>query len=487
MIETENVDVTPVIEAAALLPDVSCIPNIHFQRLFRTVPENIKRLVRHSVELMSSESDGSLTRGCIAILERLIPVVLMSVSNASELDWLFGGDSSLFADLYIALHGVLFTPGVVAPGTEVIWQWSAFSDSVARGQAVSLIFCAFAGEYFFPSDPDTPKLMRSAAAFDPNNALRLLKSVAAGVQAHDEPFLLSALPCVASLVIHDEACRKAMSESTLMEEIAELLYSDVARLSSVVPYTFWIEPYAIDMQLFAYSALLVGGEGCYDAERLVMAMIRSMQLLNETGKITVSHRVIMILLSALTGVKEKCASLETPVSVTFGTRYAFHTSSIALALLECVTMTFMTKGSEGLHPLLLCVIHNIAPHVVDTDVSAALWLARGLAHAIAIGSDTVVDGLLVAISRYVEHAPSKREKVRAVVASTVANYGESPRKEAIEEAINKTESGHAYPLIIDDVQTHLLWVKAVIIQLFGKRNRIKLGSLKTRELADVSK
>ncbi|OHT15857.1 hypothetical protein TRFO_13683 [Tritrichomonas foetus] len=480
--------VDSVIMKSAFLHDLSCISNIDIQMLYKRQPSLVKELILKSLDFMVNSTDVKIVQGCIHILARFLPVLSLSIINPNELEWLFVGEKSEIVNLFNELKSLLFAPNILNEEdaeNQFVWYWGTslrHSFETSRTDALSILFFGHAGSFFFPNFPEIQEQNQKHACVESNITKYLIESIAEGIWWHNIHFMTTALPYTCLALANDSNFRSSLKDSQLLNRLSEIVYVPVDDLNVVIHYTYSLSTIEVDILLACEICLLLEPKCNYDVVKMTVAAIHYLQLANETNKINANHRIALTILSVVTSTKENGKLLEESILANLGTKFVFQTSSVALALLEALTNTVLMNDSNGILPLVISCLHNISPFITDSE-KASSCIVTMIENAMKNDKKALTDALVVVIERYVTgdgDGNAKRETLKKLVGELAVFEGKSETKDQFLASIAETQLNHDFPLIIDQIESHITWAKSVVIQLFSKRNRITLEGIRKK-------
>jgi hypothetical protein len=469
-----SVDATPVFCAAGNLETLECISIQDLKSLCVKYYEPMRTFITQASAKISLTTDQQVLHGCLAILARVLPLMLVTRNTTSSFDWLVSGEESLFDRLFLTLRSIVFAPGIFNPidnPTPRYWTWEVYPMPPhiisSRIDLLNLFFLVLFSSFFFLQNGQMCDGIRRLSFLGPSGSNQMIKSISDGLKKRLIPFSEAALPYAQMAAIYDSEFRSSIKDSELMEVTVNLLYTKIEEVNAIIAPTFTIDAFEVDLEIFSYIALL-GGPGNYDALKLCICMLRLLQIANETKTININHRVTLTILSIITSSKKNAALLRAPLTMKTGTKYQFNQASVGLALFECVTTTFELQNSAGLHRLILSLVHNIAADVIGNEWTSNQCFAKLL--ALVVKKESLLDLLLVAMQRYVHGAGASRDELKRTFRHWLEGYDKYEEKRKIEAAIDVEEYEIGLQLVIGDTEGSFRWINEVILQLYAKRN-----------------
>lgn len=463
-----------------------CLNYYTINKISQRYPNNLKRLILKSIDSLTQQTEPKIIQTHISLLSRIIPNLALTITNIDDCNWLFVGENSSISTLYTDLKSLLFAPYVFnqeEAESDLLWYWGSqltHKLECSRTDALFLLFFGLNGNFYFPKFPDIQKQNIKLACLDVKISKYLIDSISVAMQLHEIHFLTVALPYLSLALTEDENIKTAVKDSSILAKIVDLTYIAVDDINSLIHYPFSISKIEIDLILVIFICLFIGGINTYDVVKLAISTIRVLQLANETKEINANHRIALTILTIITSTKHQCKLLSTKMPINnLGTKYTVNKTSVTSCILETISNTLEIANLKDCLPLIISVLHNIVPFIPDFE------LAPTLLNNIAIkfiSNKNLFDSIVIDLERYVhgEIQGQNEEKKKAMKAiinkrNEFANHQELQQE--MENAINSTTLNHDYPLIIDKVDTHLVWAKSVVIQLFEKRNLASLNRI----------
>lgn len=480
------------------------------QQLYNKYPTQIKALTIKSIEYLVSQKDPKMVQSCICLLSRIIPSLALSVDGSGKLDWLFVGENSAIVNLFTKLKSILFAPLILnqeEAEDPLLWFWGTqlrFKVETSRTEALFLLFFGHDGTFFFPNNPEIQKQNEELACVDSNISKYLINSIAEGVWWHNVHFLTMALPYSSIAMIKDKNFRDSLKDSNLMERLVDLTYVLVDDYNVYVHYTYSLTNIEIDLMILCFICLLVEPKIDFNVQKMAISSIRFLQLANEseTKVIGANHRLALSILTLVSSTKVNAKKLEEQMlAPLLGTEYKFKTDSISLAILEALTNTVMlvTPESSSILSLVISVIHNISPFIIDYDYAPSLFSKLFEASLDKLKDKTkFFDGLVVSVERYVngnfkdegdKNGQLRRNELNKLISNLDAfnNSENANMKQKIIGAIQIGKDQNDYPLVIDQIDSHLTWCQQIVFELFEKRNRFSLERIRKKQIKQKKK
>lgn len=469
------------------------------QQLYFKYPTQIKSLTIKSIEYLVSQNDPKMVQSCICLLSRLIPSLSLSITDLNELDWLFVGEKSAIVNLYTELKSILFAPNILnqeEADDQLLWFWGTqlrYKLETARTDALFLLFFGHNGSFFFPKNSEIQDQLKKLVCLDSSIAKYLVNSISEGIWWHNVHFLKAALPYSSISMIDDQQFRTAVKDSIFLERLTDLLYVLVDDYNVYVHYTYSLTNIEIDLIILSLICLIYEPKSNYNVQKLTTSAIRFLQTANESDSkiIGANHRLALSILTIISSSKLNGKKIEGEmIANELGTQYKFQTESIALAILEAVTNTvLLTKPeSSNILPLILSVLHNISPFISNVK-NASILFTKIIEFELKMTKDNknnFLNGLVVVIERYVngcsvdEKGNSKRNELNNLIANLddLKNGKNADLKHKLIAAIQSDHIQNDYPLVIDQIGSHLAWCKHITFELFEKRNQFSLGKIR---------
>lgn len=482
-------DPTRVLSAAANLVSLNCISNSTLQQLYLREPNNIIMLVIRALDFFQPDQDIKLIHGSTHILARLLPTLALSVSDPDKLDWLLATDESLIKRLYDALKKMLFVPKVFSPPYETdatVWKWNSPGETYinTRADLMQLLFFAYAGKFFFPNHADTQNQLLQLATLDDKTAQLLMKSLNNALKAKNLQFLEFALPYTALALCHDKEFQEALKTNDLLQFLTELLYVNVDRLNSIKIYTWNVDRIEPDLLFALCAGILLQPEAHYDSKFLAIATIRLLQFANETKDIDPIHRIALNILIQLTSVERKASRLKSQFTETLGTRFVFHSDSIAVAAFEAASIALLLPDNDEIAILCASLIYNISP-IMSSEEDCVPIMFNKLLNCFIVNrkKPEIVDLLIKSVARFVtgaDNCEDKKAKLEIALSKLVEWLvdGQPEYGTKIQEAIAAESNQNLEPISLEANQDNLDYIQQCVIDLFAKRNKQSLENLR---------
>lgn len=495
-------DIDHVLLRAYYVPDFApCFSYLDVQQLYFKYPTQVKTLTLKCIEYLVSQKDPKYVQSCISLLARIIPSLSLSVVDVKEIDWLFVGEKCGIVNLFTELKSILFAPLILnqeEADDQLLWFWGTqlrYKIETARANALFLFFMGFDGTFFFPNNPETQEQIKKLVCLDQNVAKYLMNSIAEGIWWHNVHFLTMALPYSSIAMIDDQNFRDAFKDSILMERLTDLTYVLVDDYNVYVHYTYSLTNIEIDLIILSFVCLIIEPKVNFDVQKMAVSAIRFLQLSNEsdTKIIGANHRLALSILTIISSIKANTKKLEDPmIANELGTQYKFKTESISLAILEAVTnsVLLIKPESTSIISLIVSAIHNISPFISDSIHAPLLFSKLIEASLIKINDNkNFFNGLVIAIERYVnggstnkntQQSQQKRDELNKIISNMDAlkNSENEDLKQKITAAIQSDHIQNDYPLVIDQVGSHLSWCRQIVFELFAKRNQYSLDKIR---------
>ena len=514
-IKNEEAEKIPkIIELSYALSDLAFISNIEIQHLFLNHRQMFKLLITQTIDNMLSNDYYKSIQGSIHICAKIIPVMALSINDPNELDWLFVGEKCEFSRLLASLKSLLFIPLVFnQQNAEDPMVWFAgiqlmYNYESTRADAMHLLFFGHAGSFFFPNNPEIQEQNVKFSCLEPNVAKLLVNSITECIIYHNSYFMSFAIPYVCIALCNDDNFRKALFDSNLLSALVDLAYISIENLNAKLFSSFQIEAYETDVLLACFLCFVIIFKNNmfeeensieapneddeikkqisnqfnhiqYDPYKTVISSIHYLQLANETKQININHRITLTILSVITSTKENGKLFQNPLeNIILGTKYSFQNSSIALAILEAVSNCSILENSGSVLPLIISVVHNIAPFIADTK-KAIQCLSKIIDLSVKSEQVNLFNEIAIIIERYIHGEGDANTKVSEITPLVEALSLKNPGlKNQLDDSIKSSQLQHDYPLVLEGLASHLNWARSITIQLFQKKNKINLERIR---------
>ena len=506
-----NENLISLISTVGCLQVFSGISNLSFQLIYKDQPDNIKKLTLLCIQNIQS-TESTIIRGSIITLNHLIPTLFLTVNDPMELDWLFQNKSSLISEMYSSLIQISFKSGIFNPENvedNSLWTWKHITPPIlqCRISLLQLFFYTRIPSFFFEQYPSTQSDLISVISFDQKYSSKLIHSISPSIFQDEIDFEIFALPFITMMCFHDKNFLETLCNTNFINLIVDQLYLPISNHNSLLTFSgINIEPIETDLLLLFLLIMLNKPNSIIPRKEAVLSLIERLQQATEEGKASKIHKITLVSLSKFTEDNTRFDYLFTPLDVSLNTRFAFHSDSIMTSLLEAVVLSLQFNQYRE---LAISIMHNIAPFLPFSDSVIPMCFTKALqmllsqtqqdhleqqAH-IATNTQKVNDSkinyniecleqYLVALERYVsgEHKEEKKALMKSLTQKLFTSLKiDQFMKERIIETINSNGTDHYYPLVIEQIQELQQWINSMVIQLFERRNKRSLMSLKSSQ------
>lgn len=481
-------DYDEIITAAGNIRTLNCISNAEFQQYYLKEPNNIIMLIIRCIDVLYGEKKLRSFLGALLLLSKVLPVIAVSYNDITDLNWFFEGEQSVFERLMVGIKSTIFALGITSSTTAEdpnawLWEKQDFDFENARYDIMAILNFAISYEYFFEEYPEVQKRMKQACLLEAEFAKHFVTAILGAITNNFHRFIPLVINYFNWALHNDDNVIAALKESNAGEVLSKLAYSSIDNLNAIVNIAPNIDPIELDIQMCILQLLLSDSKIEYDSRKLLLSALRLLQLSNDKGVISTTHRITLTLLLLVTSNKKCQEALLQPLEEKLGVKRLLHTESISIALIESVSEIILHPKGKELRTLGLGIIHNIAPGIIaNNQIPPNIFVTLLQAFGIREYSEAHFKAVTTIITRYLTSGSDQEKEIKNKLMEDnilkIYDLFDDNCKKIYDEAKSVTQLTEDYPMVITDPSPHFRSINIYLKQLYIFRNKASLLSLR---------
>lgn len=481
-------DYDEIITAAGNIRTLNCISNAEFQQYYLKEPNNIIMLIIRCIDVLYGEKKLRSFLGALLLLSKVLPVIAVSYNDITDLNWFFEGEQSVFERLMVGIKSTIFALGITSSTTAEdpnawLWEKQDFDFENARYDIMAILNFAISYEYFFEEYPEVQKRMKQACLLEAEFAKHFVTAILGAITNNFHRFIPLVINYFNWALHNDDNVIAALKESNAGEVLSKLAYSSIDNLNTIVNIAPNIDPIELDIQMCILQLLLSDSKIESDSRKLLLSALRLLQLSNDKGVISTTHRITLTLLLLVTSNKKCQEALLQPLEEKLGVKRLLHTESISIALIESVSEIILHPKGKELRTLGLGIIHNIAPGIIaNNQIPPNIFVTLLQAFGIREYSEAHFKAVTTIITRYLTSGSDQEKEIKNKLMEDnilkIYDLFDDNCKKIYDEAKSVTQLTEDYPMVITDPSPHFRSINIYLKQLYIFRNKASLLSLR---------